>query len=126
MRRYAVGQECTMSTIDTTDYYLVLACPVLANGLSSGEFHILTKCTMRDEHAQDGGDTIIACDGPVDVMDFLLFAPDISDKPVVRPDWAQVAREHTLPNQSERRRENMPVSVVWARKEQWDIWASER
>jgi len=115
-----------MSTIDTTDCYLVLACPVLANGLSSGEFHILTKCALGDEHTQDGGDVIIACDGPVDVRDYLVPVPGVIGEVAVRPDWAGVAREHTLPNQSERRRESMPVSVVWARKEQWDIWVSER
>jgi len=115
-----------MTTIDTTDCYLVLACPMLANGTTSWDLHILEKCSIWNENKQYMGDLITACYDAPDVMDYLAPVPGKIGERVVRPDWVRMVRENTIPNQSERARENMPVYVEWARKEQWNIWASER
>ncbi len=113
------------TSIDTSDRYLVLASPVLANGTTSLDLHILVKSAPQDTDGQHGEDLIVAC---YDSLDFRDYLAPVSGKPerAIRPDWARVAREKTIPNQSERARENMPVYIEWARKERWTILASER
>jgi hypothetical protein len=119
-----MGRAVVMTTVDRPDCYLVLACPVLANG-KSGEMHILKICSVWDENDRYVEEIITECHGPLDFRDYLSPVPGKIGERVVRPDWAQVAREKTIPNQSERARENMLVYVDWAKKERWDIWASE-
>jgi len=58
-----------MATIDTTDCYLVLACPTLANGTTSWDLHILEKCSTWNENEQYMRDLITACYDALDFMD---------------------------------------------------------
>ncbi len=115
-----------MAIIDTADCYLVLACPILANGTTSGDLHIIEKCSAWDENKQDSEDFITACYDALDFRDYLVPVPGKMGERIIRSDWAWLAREKTIPNQSERACENMPVYIEWARKERWTIWASER
>ncbi len=117
-----------MAAIDTSDRYLVLACPILVDGTTSGDLYIIEKCSTWNENKQysDSEDLITACYDTLDFRDYLVPVRGKIGERVIRPDWARVAREKTIPNQSERTRENMPVYVEWARKERWTIWASER
>src|SRR5919204_6269359 len=106
-----------MTAIDGTDCYLVLACPLLESGRSSGDVHLLQKCPVWDENDQYVGDIITACYDWLDWQDYLIPVPGKIGERVLRPDWALVARQKTIPNQTQRRRENMPVYVEWAKNE---------
>ncbi len=87
-----------MATIDTTDCYLVLACPTLTNGTTSWDLHILEKCPTWDENKQYMGNLITACYDALDFRDYLVPVPGKIRERVLRPDWARVARENTIPN----------------------------